>query len=155
MKIPIYAAMILILASAAFARQQYPTDAEILEAKQVVGWFICYDNPDVTDPAKWQPICYDSRTAKFKDLPADGFEMRMICFADGTRRSDAGADYYFEARHPTGLTIYGSNNDPPDMTRKRYGEVVAVKRGRWLPDPLMRIVQKHMMETKCDLFAKH
>lgn len=127
------------------------TDAEILEAKRVVGWFIWYDSGE-TDLEKWEPLEFDSRTAKFEDLPDDGFEMRKLCFADGTARSDAGADYYFEARHPTGLTIYGSNNDPPEMTRKRY-EVVSIKRGRWLPDALMSIVTKRMAEAKCDVFS--
>jgi len=141
-------AFCLLLAVPLMAQNTHEmTDAEILEAKRVVGWYVWYDN-GTTDPQR-----YDSRTSQFAELPEDGFEQRKLCYSDGTARSDGGADYYFEAKHPTGLTIYGSNNDPPEMTRKRY-EVVSIKRGRWLPDAIMYIVTKRMSEAKCDVFLQ-
>lgn len=109
---------------------------------KVIGWHAWY-----ADGSK-----YDSKTTKWRDLPDDGVLVIVLYFnskrPDGKhlRRINSGVDWYFRAK---GLKdfIYGQNNDTPEENKKRYGEDILLKRGKWADDTGMQRAEKEASEA--------
>lgn len=68
--------------------------------------------------------------ADWAELPADGVQIVIVQFADGTKRLIGGYDWFFRARGPADW-IFGASNPEPDPTR--YRDLVRL-RGRWTDD---------------------
>lgn len=83
------------------------------------------------------------------DIPDDGFQAMRLWYADGTGRFISGADYYFFQEHPKGL-IFGQSNDLD--IKERYPEAM-IKRGKHIPDGLMKQVNELMTNSKNPLDA--
>lgn len=105
---------------------------------KVVGWRAWY-----TDGSK-----YNSKDTKWKDLPDDGVVVIVLYFDNKTRRIMDGSDWYFRAKHESGDFIYGENNDSPEENKKRYGEDISLKRGKWTAEKIMYGLQKEAMATE-------
>lgn len=109
---------------------------------KVIGWRAWY-----ADGSK-----YDSETTEWRDLPDDGVLIIVLYFDDKRpdgkplRRINSGVDWYFKA---TGLkgSIYGLNNDTPEENKKRYGEDISLKQGKWTDEPIMYQAEKEAMEA--------
>lgn len=84
---------------------------------------------------------YNSRDHVWADCPDDGVLVRMLYYRDGSRQIQNGLDYYYQAPHFSGESIYGAGGSK-DNIEKRYPDAV-IKRGRWAPDDYYReIVDK-------------
>jgi len=105
---------------------------------KVIGWRAWY-----ADGSK-----YDSASIVWEDLPGDGVLVIMLYFDNKTRRIMDGSSCYFRARHESGEFIYGENDDSLEENRKRYGESILLKRGKWTTEKFMRDCQKEAMDTK-------
>lgn len=105
---------------------------------KVIGWRAWYANGSE----------YDSAVTRWEDLPDDGVLVVMLYFDDKTRRIMDSSDWYFRIRHKSGDFIYGENNGSPEENKKRYGESISLKRGKWTTEKLMRDSQKEAMQTK-------
>lgn len=105
---------------------------------KVIGWRAWY-----ADGSK-----YDSAAIQWKDLPDDGVLVIMLYFDNKTRRIMDGSSCYFRTRHESGEFIYGENDDSPEENRKRYGESISLKKGKWTTEKFMRDSQKEAMDTK-------
>lgn len=109
---------------------------------KVIGWRVWY-----ADESN-----YDSKNTSWNDLPDDGVLIIVLYFdenrPDGKplRRINSGVDWYFRAR---GLKdfIYGQNNDSPEENKKRYGDNISLKRGKWTDEPTMHQVEKEASEA--------
>lgn len=109
---------------------------------KVIGWRAWY-----ADGSK-----YDSKTTKWKDLPDDGV-LIIVLYLDGKRpdgkplrRINSGVDWYFKAKGLKG-PIYGLNNDTPEENKKRYGEDISLKQGKWTDESIMYHAEKEATEA--------
>ena len=66
----------------------------------------------------------------WEDLPADGVQLILLHYADGTRRVMMGSDYYFRSPGPADW-IYGSTDHREQLDR--YDGAVVLT-GRWTDD---------------------
>jgi len=111
---------------------------------KVIGWRAWY-----ADGSK-----YNSKDTKWSDLPDDGVIVVMLYFdekkpsGNPKRRIMDGSDWYFQAKHESGDFIYGENNDSPEENKKRYGEDISLKKGKWTAEKIMYASQKEAMEAK-------
>lgn len=105
---------------------------------KVIGWRVWY-----ADGSK-----YDSATTRWSDLPNDGVIVAVLYFDDKTRRVMDGSSWYFRAKHESGEFIYGENEDSPEENKKRYGEDIFLKRGKWTTEAIMYASQKEAMDSK-------
>lgn len=105
---------------------------------KVIGWRAWY-----ADGSK-----YDSVTIEWEDLPNDGVIVVVLYFDNKTRRIMDGSSWYFRARHESGDFIYGENDGSPEENKKRYGESILLKRGKWTTEKIMYALQKEAMDDK-------
>lgn len=109
---------------------------------KVIGWRAWY-----ADGSK-----YDSKTTNWRDLPDDGVLIIVLYFDDKRpdgkplRRINSGVDWYFKARGLKG-SIYGLNNDTSEENKKRYGEDVLLKQGKWTDESIMYQAEKEATEA--------
>lgn len=104
---------------------------------KVIGWRAWY-----ADESR-----YDSKATRWEDLPDDGVLVVVLYFdenrPDGKplRRINSGVDWYFRAKGLKGF-IYGQNNDTPEENKKRYGDDILLKRGKWADDSMMHRAER-------------
>lgn len=105
---------------------------------KVIGWRTWY-----ADGKK-----YNSKDMRWNDLPDDGVLVIMLYFDNKTRRIMDGSSWYFRVKDKSGGFIYGENDDSPEENRKRYGESISLKRGKWTTEKIMQDFQKEAMDAK-------
>ena len=102
---------------------------------EVKAWRCWYDDNNV----------YNSKDHQWADLPEDGFQIRILYYENGTKQIQQGMDYYYEAEHSSGETIYGTNMHLENIT-DRYASPV-IKQGRWAPDGFYQDLVKIAMAS--------
>lgn len=78
-------------------------------------------------------------------VPDDGFQAMRVWYTDGTSRMISGNDFYFIQVHSKGL-IFGQTNDL-DVKQRYPGALI--KRGKHIPDKLMKEVNEMMLSSVC------
>jgi len=109
---------------------------------EVIGWRVWY-----ADGSQ-----HNSKDTEWEDLPDDGVLIIVLYFdekrPDGKplRRINSGVDWYFRAK---GLRdfIYGQNNDTPEENRKRYGDNISLKQGKWTDEETMYKAEQEASEA--------
>lgn len=104
----------------------------------IVAWRCWYDNGTKI------PDEYNSIDHCWEKLPEDGFQAMRLWYADGTGRFISGNDFYFFDLHEAGL-IVGQSNDFD--IKERYPNSI-IKRGKHIPDILMKHINNLMQEAK-------
>lgn len=90
-------------------------------------------------------IEYNSVDHCFENIPDDGFQAMRLWYSDGTGRYINGNDFYFMQEHPKGL-IVGQSNDID--VKERYPNAI-IKRGKHIPDSLMKEVIELLIKSEC------
>lgn len=102
--------------------------------KDVVGWHVWYDGGEY----------FTSADSAWDDLPADGVQVMLVLFADGTSRIASGDDWYF---HRDG--VYGHTSQAADLLRS----LPWVKRGRWTSDAIVHDLSQQAQDVAAAHYA--
>lgn len=92
---------------------------------------------------------YNSIEHCWNKIPDDGFQAMRLWYSDGTGRYISGNDFYFLSEHKAGLII-GQSNDTD--IKERYPNAI-IKRGKHVPDKLMKEITDLMLNSKNPLNA--